>query len=101
MTEAVGTEKGERTAGYRPVYYGRMLGKGVGKLELRVQRERRRRFSTSPRSSIGKPIIVGARVSASRPGSPSNRSFPLARLTLGRVQQSNQAAATDFTLPRA
>ena len=39
MTEAVGAEKGERTAGrqsYRSGYYGRTLITRVGKLELRV-----------------------------------------------------------------
>ena len=39
MTEALGAEKGERTAGrqgYRSGYYGRTLITRVGKLELRV-----------------------------------------------------------------
>ena len=49
MTEALGAEKGERTAGrqgYRSGYYGRTLITGVGKLELRVPQDRAGRFST-------------------------------------------------------
>jgi transposase-like protein len=49
MTEAVGAEKGERTAGrqgYRSGYYGRTLITGIGKLELRVPQDRAGRFST-------------------------------------------------------
>ena len=49
MTQALGTEKGERTAsrlGYRCGYYGRTLITRVGKLELRVPQDRAGRFST-------------------------------------------------------
>src|SRR5436190_5227956 len=49
MTEAVGAEKGERTAGrqsYRSGYYTRGLITRVGKLELRVPQDRAGRFST-------------------------------------------------------
>ena len=49
MTEAVGTEKGECSAGrqgYRSGYYGRTLITRVGKLELRVPQDRMGRFST-------------------------------------------------------
>ena len=49
MTEALGAEKGERTAGrqgYRSGYYGRTLITRVGKLELRVPQDRTGRFST-------------------------------------------------------
>jgi len=49
MTEAVGAEKGERTAGrqsYRSGYYDRTLVTRVGKLELRVPQDRMGRFST-------------------------------------------------------
>ena len=49
MSEAVGAEKGERTAGrqgYRSGYYGRTLITRVGKLELRVPQDRMGRFST-------------------------------------------------------
>src|SRR5690348_7353605 len=49
MTEAVGAEKGERTAGrqsYRSGYYGRTLITRIGKLELRVPQDRAGRFST-------------------------------------------------------
>src|SRR5512146_2184293 len=49
MTEALGAEKGERTAarlGYRSGYYGRTLVSRVGKLELRVPQDRDGRFST-------------------------------------------------------
>jgi putative transposase len=49
MTEAVGAEKGERTAeriGYRSGYYDRKLVTRVGVLELRVPQDRAGRFST-------------------------------------------------------
>lgn len=49
MTAAVGAAPGERTAerlGYRSGYYGRGLVTRVGKLELRVPRDRDGRFST-------------------------------------------------------
>src|SRR5512140_1298021 len=49
MTDALGAEKGERTAarlGYRSGYYARTLITRVGKLELRVPQDRDGRFST-------------------------------------------------------
>jgi len=49
MTDALGAEKGERTAarlGYRSGYYTRTLVTRVGKLELRVSQDRDGRFST-------------------------------------------------------
>jgi transposase-like protein len=49
MTEALGAEKGERTAGrqgYRSGYYDRTLITRIGKLELRVPQDRAGRFST-------------------------------------------------------
>jgi len=49
MTDALGAEKGERTAarlGYRSGYYSRTLVTRVGKLELRVPQDRDGRFST-------------------------------------------------------
>ena len=49
MTEAVGAGSGERTAdrvGYRSGYYSRGLVTRIGKLELRVPRDREGRFST-------------------------------------------------------
>ena len=49
MTEALGAEKGERTAGrlgYRSGHYGRTLITRIGKLELRVPQDRAGRFST-------------------------------------------------------
>ena len=49
MSEALGAEKGERTAGrlgYRSGYYGRTLITRIGKLELRVPQDRAGRFST-------------------------------------------------------
>jgi putative transposase len=49
MTEAIGAEKGERTAArlaYRSGYYGRSLVTRVGTLELRVPQDRAGRFST-------------------------------------------------------
>ena len=49
MTEALGAGAGERTAdrtGYRSGYYSRGLVTRIGKLELRVPRDREGRFST-------------------------------------------------------
>ncbi len=49
MTETVGAGLGERTAvrtGYRSGYYSRGLVTRIGKLELRVPRDREGRFST-------------------------------------------------------
>ncbi|MES0210160.1 IS256 family transposase, partial [Mesorhizobium sp. M0028] len=49
MTEAIGAEKGERTAervSYRSGYYERKLVTRVGVLELRVPQDRTGRFST-------------------------------------------------------
>ena len=49
MDEALGAEKGERTAsrqGYRSGYYNRTLVTRVGKLELRVPQDRQGRFRT-------------------------------------------------------
>lgn len=49
MTQAVGAERGERSAGrlgYRAGYYHRALVTRIGKLELRVPRDREGRFST-------------------------------------------------------
>lgn len=49
MDEALGAEKGERTAnrlGYRSGHYGRTLVTRVGKLELRVPQDRQGRFRT-------------------------------------------------------
>jgi len=50
MTDALGTEKGERTAGrmsYRSGYYGRTLITRIGKLELRVPQDRAGGFRPS------------------------------------------------------
>ena len=49
MTETVGAGLGERTAvrtGYRSGYYSRGLVTRIGKLEMRVPRDREGRFST-------------------------------------------------------
>src|SRR6201993_1109869 len=49
MTEALGAEKGERSAGrlgYRSGHYSRLLITRVGTLELRVPQDRQGRFST-------------------------------------------------------
>jgi len=65
MTEAVGAERGERTEGrlgYRAGYYPRNLVTRVGKLELRVPRDREGRFSTQlfERYSRSEKALVGA-----------------------------------------
>jgi putative transposase len=49
MDEAIGAQKGERTAnrfGYRSGYYSRTLIARVGKLELRIPQDRQGRFRT-------------------------------------------------------
>jgi transposase-like protein len=49
MTEVVGAASGERTelrSGYRAGYYSRSLVTRIGKLELRIPRDREGRFST-------------------------------------------------------
>ena len=65
MTEALGAERGERTEGrlgYRAGYYQRSLVTRVGKLELRVPRDRDGRFSTQlfERYSRSEKALVGA-----------------------------------------
>jgi transposase-like protein len=65
MTEAVGAERGERSEtrlGYRAGYYPRSLITRVGKLELRVPRDREGRFSTEffERYSRSEKALVGA-----------------------------------------
>src|SRR5215469_7520872 len=65
MDEAVGTEKGERTAnrrGYRSEYYGRTLVTRVGKLELRVPQDRQGHFRTEvfERYQGAEKALVGA-----------------------------------------
>ena len=50
MSEFLGAERGERTqarGGYRAGYYGRNLVTRIGKLELRVPRDRSGEFSTA------------------------------------------------------
>jgi putative transposase len=65
MSEALGAERGERTEGrlgYRAGYYHRSLVTRVGKLELRVPRDRDGRFSTQlfERYSRSEKALVGA-----------------------------------------
>lgn len=65
MTEALGAERGERSEtrlGYRAGYYQRSLVTRVGKLELRVPRDREGRFSTQlfERYSRSEKALVGA-----------------------------------------
>ena len=58
MDEALGAEKGERTAnrrGYRSEYYGRTLVTRVGKLELRVPQDRQGHFRRRSSSVIRAP----------------------------------------------
>src|SRR5512139_982660 len=65
MTELLGAEPGQRTearSGYRAGYYQRSLVTRVGKLELRVPRDREGRFSTQlfERYSRSEKALVGA-----------------------------------------
>src|SRR6201981_877986 len=65
MSEALGAEKGERTAerqGYRSGYYGRTWITRVGKLELRVPQDRQGRFRTEvfERYQRSEKALVGA-----------------------------------------
>jgi putative transposase len=65
MTEALGAEKGERSAGrlgYRSGHYSRLLITRVGTLELRVPQDRQGRFSTAlfERYQRSEKALVGA-----------------------------------------
>ena len=66
MSEALGAASGERTAsrlGYRAGYYSRGLVTRIGKLELRVPRDREGRFSTelfAPRYRRSEKALVSA-----------------------------------------
>lgn len=65
MDEALGAEKGERTAnrqGYRSGHYSRTLVTRVGKLELRVPQDRQGRFRTEvfERYQRSEKALVGA-----------------------------------------
>ena len=65
MQEALGAGKGERTearTGYRSGYYGRTLVTRVGKLELRVPRDRQGQFRTEvfERYQRSERALVGA-----------------------------------------
>ncbi len=65
MTEFLGASPGERTAernGYRAGYYGRNLVTRIGKLELRVPRDRSGEFSTAlfERYARSEKALVGA-----------------------------------------
>lgn len=65
MSEALGAERGERSEtrlGYRAGYYPRSLITRVGKLELRVPRDREGRSSTQlfERYSRSEKALVGA-----------------------------------------
>ena len=62
MTEALGAGPGERTAdrvGYRSGYYSRGLVPRIGKLELRVPRDREGRFSTALVSALAEMYVQG------------------------------------------
>src|SRR5918994_3377457 len=65
MEEVLGASKGERTegrTGYRSGYYGRTLVTRVGKLELRVPRDRQGQFRTAvfERYERSEKALVGA-----------------------------------------
>src|SRR3981189_2119491 len=78
MTETVGAEKGERTAG-RLVYgsgqYGRTLITRVGKRELRVPQDRAGRFSTElfERYQRSERALVGARAETDAQGGSTRK----------------------------
>jgi transposase-like protein len=60
MTDALGAEKGERTAawlGYRSGYYTRTLVTRVGKLELRAPQDRDGRVSVLDRALRALPAL--------------------------------------------
>jgi transposase-like protein len=67
MSEALGAEKSERTAGrlgYRSGYYGRTLITRIGKLELRVPQDRGGRFGAA--QSPAEPMVRGLSAGGSR-----------------------------------
>ncbi len=82
MTDTLGAEPGERTEarlGYRAGYYPRTLVTRVGKLELRVPRDRDGRFSTElfERYQRSEKALVSALAEMTCRGSPPAKSRPL------------------------
>jgi len=81
MTDALGAEKGERTAarvGYRSGYYTRTLVTRVGKLELRVPQDRDGRFSTElfERYQRSEQALVSALAEMSVQGVSTRKGLP-------------------------
>jgi transposase-like protein len=104
MTEAVGAEKGERTAerqGYRSGYYGRMLITRVGKLELRVPQDRMGRFSTElfERYQRSERALVAALAEMYVQGVSTRKSLPSRRR--GSRRSPRSFAGTAFRLHRS
>lgn len=100
MTEAVGADKGERTAArlaYRAGYYGRTLMTRVGKLELRVPQDRAGRFSTElfARYQRSERALVGALAEMYVQGVSTRKSLP-SGLSRGSRRSPRSCAATAF-----
>ena len=85
MSEALGAEKGERTAGrlgYRSGHDGRTLITRIGKLELRVPQDRAGRFSTELNDLKPLAPVTGGKVltpRAFRPGEGRRNRSPRTR----------------------
>jgi transposase-like protein len=104
MTEALGAEKGERTAGrmgYRSGHYGRTLITRVGKLELRVSQDRTGRFSTElfERYQRSEWALVAALAEMYVQGVSTRKSLP-SRMR-GSRRSPRSCAGIVFRLPRS
>jgi putative transposase len=97
MTDAVGAEKGERSAarlGHRSGYYSRTLITRVGKLELRVPQDRGGRFSTElfERYQRSEQALVATLAEMSVQGVSTRKSLP-SGLTRGSRRSLRNSAA--------
>ena len=96
MTDALGAEKGERTAarlGYRSGYSSRTLVTRVGKLELRVPQDRDGRFSTElfERYQRSEQALVARLAEMSVQGVSTRKSLPPGRRGSRRSPRSYAA----------
>jgi Transposase, Mutator family len=103
MTDALGAEKGERTAarlGYRSGYYTRTLVTRVGKLELRVPQDRDGRFSTElfERYQRSEQALVATLAEMYVQGVSTRKSLP-SGLTRGSRRSPRSYAATPSRPP--
>jgi transposase-like protein len=99
MTQALGAEKSERTAGrlgYRSGYHNRTLITRIGKLELRVPQDREGRFSTElfERYQRSERALVAALAEMYVQGVSTRKSLPSRKRGLSRSPRSYAATAS-------